>query len=74
VAIYDYHPRPAARKSPPGVHPKWLSCFPGGTYFGDDGTPDPEEPEHRLFMAVSPETFVEVTSKNYQDVLAELGF
>jgi hypothetical protein len=72
--IYDYHPRPATRKSPPGVHPKWVSCFPGGVYFGDDGTPDPEELEHKLFIELLPEGFVEVTPTNYRDVLAELGF
>jgi hypothetical protein len=66
--IYDYHPRPTTRKSLPGVHPKWLSCFPGGTYFGDDGTPDPEQDEMWF------EAEYERTVQTYQDVLAELGF
>jgi hypothetical protein len=67
--IYDYHPRPAARKSPPGVHPKWLSCFPGGAYFGDDGTPDPEEEQ-----TVTPDAELVREIRAYQDVLVELGF
>jgi hypothetical protein len=62
--IYDYHPRHA----PPGVHPKWLSCFPGGAYFGDDNTPEPEEEVIDLVLTDVPH------DKSYQDVLAELGF
>lgn len=30
-----------------GIHPKWISCFPGGVHHWDDGTPDPEEEEER---------------------------
>jgi hypothetical protein len=26
-----------------GVHPKWISCFPGSVHRWDDGAPEPEE-------------------------------
>jgi hypothetical protein len=69
--FYPGEPLPGPpRRLSRGVHPKWVSCFPGGAYFGDDGTPDPDD----SFVVVGPTFYSDLREKSYQDVLAELGF
>jgi hypothetical protein len=37
--------------APLGIHPKWISCFPEGQYFGWDGvSEDPHEDDEAISL------------------------
>jgi hypothetical protein len=56
-----------------GIHPKWLTCFPGGVYRYDDGiTPDPEEPEIIIYDVRGDDPTYE--ERTLSDILTEMGF
>ncbi len=57
-----------------GIHPKWISCFPGGVYRYDDGvTPDPEEDDfhsHGLIFYEPDGTVTKEYFKTHEEYLA----